>query len=262
MIGATGSVGSVVTRRLAAANVIVRAFYDPSAPQSATVPESVVPESVTGIHGTFDDAVALRTAMEDVDAVFMLIPPSESQVKCQRPIVEVARERGARRIVNLSAFETGSDSALQMGRWHYDDEVAVAESGCEYVLLGPQYSMQMLVSALSAAARTGVLRGSASGNTRVGLIDVQDIAAVAVMALTTPGHEGEVLVSTDPAAPSFDEMAAELADVVGREIRYVQRPAEEMAAELAARARSCFGSICSRFNELPATYRDTLLVCG
>lgn len=231
VLGASGNVGSAVTRKLAAIEgVIVRAFYDPLTPQSAAFPD-VVEE----IHGTFDDAAALRAAMEGADAVFMLTPPSESQVGWQRTMVDAARDQRVRRIVKLSAFETGADSPLQMGRWHHDGEVAVAESGLEYVLLRPQYFMQMLVPALTAAARTGVFRGAASGDTRLGLVDVDDIAAVAVVALTSPEHEGEVLVPTGPAAPSFDEMAAELADVIDREVRYVQRPAEEVAAELTDR---------------------------
>lgn len=122
-----------------------------------------------------------------------------------------------------------------MGRWHHDGEVAVAESGLEYVLLRPQYFMQMLVPALTAAARTGILRGAASGDTRLGLVDVDDIASVAAVALSSPGHEGEVLVPTGPTAPSFKGMAAELADVIGREVRYTRRPTQEVAAELANR---------------------------
>ena len=230
VLGASGNVGSALTRRLAGGPCGVRAFFDPSTGQSATFPDDV-----NQIHGTFDDASALVTAMEGVDAVFSLTPPSERQIGWQRTIAGAAREAGVRRIVKLSAFETSRDSILQMGRWHHDGELAVAETGCEYVILRPQYFMQMLLPALKAAAGTGVFAGPAAPGTRLAPIDVTDIAAVAAVALTTAELNGQTLVPTGPTALTFDEMAAELSAVVHRDIRYVQRSAAEVRSDFTAR---------------------------
>jgi uncharacterized protein YbjT (DUF2867 family) len=230
VLGASGNVGAALTKRLAEGRSGIRAFFDPSTRQTATFPDGV-----REIHGTFDDASALRAAMEGVDAVFALTPPSERQIGWQRAIAGAAREAGVRRIVKLSAFETSGDSVLQMGRWHYDGELAVAETGCEYVILRPQYFIQMLLPALIAAARTGVFTGPAAPGTRLAPVDVNDIAAVAAVALTTTGLNGQILIPTGPAALSFDEMAGELSAVVGREIRYVQRSAADVRSDLTAR---------------------------
>lgn len=230
VLGASGTVGSALTRRLAAAGATVRALYDPASPQTPSFPDGVTP-----VPATFDDAPAVRAAMAGADAVFLLTPPSPSQVGWQRAVVRLAREERVGRIVKLSAFETAADSALQMGRWHHDGEQALAASGCAWVVLRPQYFMQNLIPALRAAASSGVLAGAAHGSTRLGLVDADDIAAVAAVVLTRPGHEGEVLVPTGPEALSFDEMASRLADALDREIRYVQRPAAEVSAQLAAR---------------------------
>ena len=173
--------------------------------------------------------------MKGVDAVFALTPPSERQIGWQRAIAGAAQEAGVRRIVKLSAFETSNDSILQMGRWHYDGELAIAETGCEYVILRPQYFMQMLLPALIAAAGTGVFTGPAAPGTRLAPIEVNDIAAVAAVALTTAELNGQILVPTGPAALTFDEMAAELSAVVHREIRYVQRSAAEVRSDFTAR---------------------------
>lgn len=230
VLGASGNVGTALCRRLAG-EVPVRAFYDPSTPQV-----SALPREVTEIHGTFDDAAALHEAMNGADSVFMLTPPSDSQVRWQRAIVQTARDQGVRRIVKLSAFDSSRDSALRMGRWHYDGEAAVAESGCEYVVLRPQYFLQMQVNALKAAARTGVLTGPAANELRMAMVDVRDIAAVAAVMLTGSGYLGEVLVPTGPSAFSFDEMAAELAEVIGRQVRYVQQSSQQVRAEFTARS--------------------------
>lgn len=229
VLGASGNVGTALCRRLTG-EVSVRAFYDPSTPQRPTFGTEVVQ-----VHGTFDDATALAEAMDDVDAVFMLTPPSESQERWQRTIAQAARHRGVRRIVKLSAFDSAADSSLQMGRWHHAGEVAVAESGCEYVVLRPQYFLQMQVAAIKAATGSGLLSGPAAGDVRMAMVDVRDIAAVAAVALTGSDYSGEVLVPTGPWAFSFDELAAELADVLGREVRYVQQPSARIRADLAAR---------------------------
>ena len=133
------------------------------------------------------------------------------------------------RLVKLSAFESAADSPLQMGRWHHDGELAVAQSGLDHVIIRPQYFMQNLAIALRDSARTGVFRHAAAPGVQLGVVDVADVAGVAAVLLTEPGHEGELVRPTGPAALSFDDMAAELSTATGTVIRYEQRSRDEMA---------------------------------
>lgn len=232
VLGASGKVGSQLCRVLDAGGTPVRAFFDPATP---TPLAAELPAGIEVRHGDFDDEAALREASEGASAVFMLTPPSESQPRWQRAIVAAALAAGVGRIVKLSAFESGPDSPLAMGRWHHDGELAVVESGIPHVILRPQYFMQMLVPAMAEAARSGVMRGAADPGLRLGIVDTADIAAVAAVALTKPGYEGEVLVPTGPSAPSFEEIAAALGELLGRGVRYAQREADEVRAELQAK---------------------------
>lgn len=232
VLGASGKVGSQLCRRLSEEGVAVRAFFDPGTP---TPLSAELPAEAEQIHGDFDDEAALRRACEGAAAVFSLTPPSESQPRWQRAIVGAAVAGEVGRIVKLSAFESDEDSPLAMGRWHHEGEVAVATSGVPFVILRPQYFMQMQLPALRAGAASGVLRGPAAPDLRLGMVDTADIAAVAAAALTRPDFDGQTLVPTGPSAPSFTEMAAALGGLLGREIRYEQRPRGEVEAELAAR---------------------------
>ena len=54
------------------------------------------------------------------------------------------------------------------------------------------------------------------GGGRTSFIDVRDIAAVAVAALTDPWHIGEAFVLTGPEALSHTEVARNLSEVTGR----------------------------------------------
>jgi uncharacterized protein YbjT (DUF2867 family) len=122
-----------------------------------------------------------------------------------------------------------------MGRWHHDGEAALIASGLEWTILRPQYFMQNLLPAMRAALDAGAWTGAARGDTRLGVVDVEDIAAVAAVALTRREHVDEVLVPTGPEALSFDDMAAELSRAAGRETPYRRRPAGEVAAEFSDR---------------------------
>ncbi|MBK1631288.1 NmrA family transcriptional regulator [Thiohalocapsa halophila] len=51
-------------------------------------------------------------------------------------------------------------------------------------------------------------------------VDVDDIAAVAVVALTQPGHAGELYEVTGPRLLTLAEVAAELSQATGRTIQY------------------------------------------
>lgn len=51
-------------------------------------------------------------------------------------------------------------------------------------------------------------------------IDVDDIADVAVAALTEPGHAGELYEVTGPRLMTFADIAADLSDALGEEVRY------------------------------------------
>ena len=226
VFGASGNVGSVLTAKLADRGAQVHAFYHPTSPPRAPFPDGVIE-----LAGSFDDPLAISTAMRGADAAFLLTPPSDPQPRWQRSLVDAAVRAGVPRLVKLSAFESAADSPLQMGRWHHDGELAVAQSGLEHVIIRPQYFMQNLVIALREGARTGVFRHAAAPELQLGIVDVADVAGVAAVLLTEPGHEREVVRPTGPDALSFEDMAAALSVATGTPIRYEQRGREEMTRD-------------------------------
>lgn len=223
VLGASGTVGSALAEQLAQARVPVRAVYrpDPASP-------AVFPDGVVEFPGDFSDAGLLQRAMTGSDALFMLTPPDPSQPEWHAHIVSAAQSAGVRRIVKLSAFDSGPTSSLQMGRWHHDGEQAIRQAGIDHVILRPQYFMQNLTKPLKTAVSNGVLRGPSAGTLRMGFVDARDIAAVAVNVLTTSAHSGATIVPTGPDALSFDEIAELVGNAAGSHIRYEQIPEAEL----------------------------------
>jgi uncharacterized protein YbjT (DUF2867 family) len=81
-----------------------------------------------------------------------------------------------------------------------------------------------------------VLRGVVmlpAGDTAEPFVDADDIADVAVAALTDEAHIGQVYELTGPRPLTFSEAVAEIARATGREIRYVPVTTEEHAAAAA-----------------------------
>ena len=79
------------------------------------------------------------------------------------------------------------------------------------------------------AVRAGVLPFPA-GDVAEPFVDADDVADVAVAALTEPGHEGQVYEVTGPRSLRFAEVAAEISAASGREVSYVPVTVEEFAA--------------------------------
>jgi uncharacterized protein YbjT (DUF2867 family) len=78
-------------------------------------------------------------------------------------------------------------------RYHAAVEAALQASGIAYTLLHPNLFMQGLLNFRSTIATRNALY--AAGDAKVSMIDLRDIADVAVAALTEAGHEGNSTIS-------------------------------------------------------------------
>ena len=85
----------------------------------------------------------------------------------------------------------------------------------------------------------GLLAGALAlpaGNTPEPFVDADDIADVAVAALTEDGHVGESYELTGPRLLTFTEAVGEIAQATGREIRYAPVSIEDFATGLEEQA--------------------------
>lgn len=185
--GATGTVGRHV----------VRLLREPFRAMSRN------PSTMEGFRADFTDPAALARAVEGVRAVFLLTAPPSPAPDHDFALLAAARAAGVRRIVKVSA--------IRVSDWHRAAEEAVRESP-EWTILRPS-------SFASNTFRWGGVVQNLTGTGRQGVVDPRDIAAVAVEALTRPGHNGKVHTLTGPELLDVPGQAAVLADVLGRPVR-------------------------------------------
>ncbi len=207
--GATGNVGGALVRDLTTRGVPVRGL------------------SRSGeFRGDLNDPPSLRPALAGVSAMFMLAgyPPE---------IFAEARQAGVRHVVLMSggSAETG-DRSNAVARYMIETEEALRESGLAWTILRPRTFMS---NALQWAdqVRAGVVRAPWP-DVAVATVDPADIAAVAAVALTEPGHEGREYPVTGPEALRPADRVALLATALGREVRYEAQPDDEARAEMSA----------------------------
>ncbi len=137
---------------------------------------------------------------------------------------DLAVERGVTRLVLLSG--RGEEQAERA-------EQAVRDSGAELTVLRSTWFAQNFSEDYWLQQVQGNEVALPAGETPEPFVDADDIADVAVAALTDDRHAGEVYELTGPRLLTFADAVLEISRAVGREIRYAPIPIEDFAAAAA-----------------------------
>lgn len=168
-------------------------------------------QGVQAVPFDFAEAASVSAAMRGIDQVFLCTGYTVDMLVHSKLALDAARDAGVRQVVHLGALgPQGTD--LPHFVWHDYVEAYIAQMGFQYTFLRPRAFMQNVLSTLRPGSC--VLRHF-SGASRIGWIDVDDIAAVAAQALLDPArHAGRTYPLCEDLL-SMDEVAAVLADATG-----------------------------------------------
>ncbi|MET9924137.1 NAD(P)H-binding protein [Streptomyces sp. NPDC006320] len=165
----------------------------------------------------WEDPTTWAPALEGAEAVYIV--PLDTEPSPTPAFVEQAVAAGVRRLVLLSA--RGVDvpgyfgSPLLDGGPHLKGEEAVRSSGLAWTILRPGWFIQNFTEGVFLdAVRDGEL-ALPVGDGQAAYIDTDDIAAVAVAALTEDGHDGEVYELSGPRALGIADVLDEIAKARG-----------------------------------------------
>jgi uncharacterized protein YbjT (DUF2867 family) len=220
--GGTGAVGSELLRLLSKAGAATRALT--RNPQRA----QKLP-GITWVAGDLAKPETLTTAFEGAQKLFLLTSYYEDMVTLQHNAIAAARAAGVTHVVKVSAFAASDHSRAPIGRWHYQVEKELQESGMGWTILRPHHFMQNLLAQAEYVIKDGVIY-SASGDGQIPYIDPRDIAAVAFVTLTQPGHVGKKYVLTGGEAISYRQAAEIIGATIGKAVRFVDESPEQARA--------------------------------
>ena len=220
--GGTGGIGSELLRLLSQAGVPARALT--RNPQKA----QKLP-GITWVVGDLARPETLTTAFEGAKTVFLLTHYYEDMVELQHNAIAAARAAGVTHVVKVSAFAASDHSKAPIGRWHYQVEKELQASGMAWTMLRPHHFMQNLLAQAEYVIKEGAIY-SPSGDGKIPYIDARDVAAVAFVTLTQPGHLGKKYVVTGSEAMSYRQAAEIIGAVIGKKLRFVDESPEDARA--------------------------------
>ncbi|CAL9324941.1 NAD(P)H-binding protein [Streptomyces sp. SudanB182_2057] len=219
--GATGTTGGRTAARLTAAGHRVRAASRRATPVPGTRP----------VRFDWYDPGTFDGALDGADRVY-LVPPlgDPDPATVMLPFLRRARAAGVRRAVLLGSSAIAADGP-GVGAVHR----ALPELFDQWAVLRPSWFMQNFTGTHMHARSIrehGVIL-TATGSGRVGFVDADDIAAVAVHALTDDRAPDTDLVLTGPQALGYDDIAAVVTEVTGRPVTHRPLTYERMRDRLA-----------------------------
>ena len=206
IVGGTGKTGRRVAEKLAGQGVATR-----------------VASRSGETRFDWNDATTWGPALDGISAVYVTYFPDlavpEAPPAIQR-FASLAAERGVQRLVLLSG--RGEEEAQRCER-------IILDTNPDWTVVRASWFSQNFSEGFFAdPLREGVLALPA-GEIREPFIDAEDIAEVAVAALTEPGHEGQIYEVTGPRLMTFAEAVEEIGRATGRELGYLQIPVDDFA---------------------------------
>ncbi|MFE6872080.1 NmrA family transcriptional regulator [Kitasatospora sp. NPDC057692] len=176
----------------------------------------------------WNDDTTWDAALDGVTAAYLAYSPDlafPGAVESVGAFARHAAKAGVERLVLLSG--RGEEAAQAA-------EAAVAEAGTGWTVVRCSWFSQNFSESFFLDAVLAGELAVPTGTAVEPFVDADDIADVAVAALTEDGHDGEVYELTGPRLLSFADAAAELSAATGRDIRFTPITVEECREMLAA----------------------------
>ena len=209
--GATGNVGSEVTAQLLAAGRKVRVFTrDPGKVTHWRGQAQVVV-------GDFQQPDTFVRGVTDVEAVFLMNRGLDP--KSFSALIDAAKVNGAPRIVFLSTLQADSPSS-DIGSLHKQMEDTIRAAGLQGKFIRPGGFMSNCYQWIGTIKGEGAVHNP-MGTGKLAPIAPEDIAAVAVQALTNPDLRREAFEVTGGELLSVPEQVNVLSKVIGKPIRCI-----------------------------------------
>jgi len=169
----------------------------------------------------WEDPTTWRPAIEGTESAYVTYQPDLAVPNAEptmRAFMRVAAQAGLKHIVLLSGRgESGAQRA----------EEVLKASGLSWNVVRASWFAQNFSESFML---DGIMAGELvlpAGDTVEPFIDVDDIADVAVAALTEPGHRNRLYEVTGPRALTFAQCIEEISTALGRPVKYTSVPVDQ-----------------------------------
>ncbi|WP_367375446.1 NmrA/HSCARG family protein [Pseudomonas lini] len=217
VIGATGTIGSLITQGLANAGAEVKALVRQSGKRD-------FPAGVTEVVADLTDVPSMRVALSSVRTLFLLNAVTPDEVTQALITLNLAQEAGIERIVYLSVIHADKFTNVPHFTGKHTVERMIESLDIPATILRPAYFMQNELMVQQTIQNYSVYP-MPIGSAGVSMIDARDIADVAVAELLrrdrAPSALDRVTLElVGPQALTGASVAKIWSSVLGRDIAY------------------------------------------
>jgi len=244
--GAAGKTGRAIIRALVVREQAVRALVHRD--EQAQLVKSLGAQEA--IVGDMRDQRTLRLATRGVRAVYHICPNvSPDEIQIGKAAISAAQEAGVEQFVFHSVLHPHTEAMTH----HWNKlrvEESLFESHLPYVILQPASYMQNVLAGWRAIVERGVYAVPYSVETRMSMVDLEDVAQAAAVVLTEPGHLGATYELAGPDALTQTQVA----EILSKQLR---RPvhAEQVTVEAWTRQAQASGMGAYQIETLVKMFR-------
>ncbi len=184
--------------------------------------------------GDARDAEFMIGAAAGTRAIYHICPNmAADEAAIGKAVITAARHAN----VGLFAFHSVLHPQTDAMPHHWQKllvERMLIDSGLQFVILQPASYMQNVLAEWDSIVTRGIYHVPYSTGTRLGLVDLEDVAAAAAHVLTERGHEGATYELAGPEVLNQDDVARLLGEALGRQVTPEVVPAEDWAHDARA----------------------------
>ncbi|WP_030770182.1 MULTISPECIES: NAD(P)H-binding protein [unclassified Streptomyces] len=220
--GATGNIGSALLKELLARGV------GPLRGLTRDAARAALPEGVEAVEGDLADPETLKSGLRGARSLFLV-----SRLGPDAAVMEAARTAGVEHVVLVSSITVQTHPHLGPAAENLAVERLLKASGMAWTILRPtQFASNTLMWAEIIRGHDTVRAPYA--DTALPTVHPADIAAVARVALTRPGHHGRTYALTGPELVTAREQVAAISAALGREVAFAEIDRGQAHARMAA----------------------------
>jgi uncharacterized protein YbjT (DUF2867 family) len=225
--GANGKTGRAIIKALLSKGARIRAFVH----TTEQIQEIKSLGEMEVVVGDMMDQKALDEAFLGVSAVYHICSAvNPHEVEIGQRVINAARLAKVEHFVYHSVLHS-----VLHDMPHHQKKLMVEEllvnSGIPYTIIQPAVFIQNILESWKLLSEKGIFQQKffTTSETRMCMVDLEDIAEVASIILTRPGHIGATYELCGPENLSLSDMIAAMEQHFGREIK-VEMPQDEMFA--------------------------------
>ena len=226
--GATGQLGQWVIQSLlkntAAANIVALVRNESKA-------ANLKAQGIELRLFDYDTPTTLASALSGIDKLLLISANEVGRRTAQHKAVIAAAQQAGVPYIAYTSLLNADHSPLGLAQEHRETESLIKASGLQYTFLRNNWYSENYLAGVTHTVEIGTLYGTA-GEGKISSAARVDYAEAAANVLTTSGHENKTYELAGSISFTLADLAADIADVSGKEITYQNLSAEDYTQAL------------------------------